>query len=66
MRQMRRDPRLSTIPVIMLTAKGLEMELGTVREQLGVVDILPKPFSVRQVVEKVEGCFAPAGSVGSP
>lgn len=57
----RTEPAFVELPVIMLTAKGLEMELSSVRDELGVREVLPKPFSVRQLVETVENCLAPAG-----
>jgi DNA-binding response OmpR family regulator len=60
--RMRREERLADIPVVMLTAKGLEMELDRMRGELGVCQVLPKPFSVRQMVEIVEACTAPSGA----
>lgn len=60
--RMRQETRLADIPVVMLTAKGLEMELDRMRSELGVWQVLPKPFSVRQLVEIVEGCTAPSGA----
>jgi CheY-like chemotaxis protein len=57
-RRMRREARLARVPVVMLTAKGLEMELDRVRSELGVTQVLPKPFSVRHLVELVEDCAA--------
>jgi len=60
--RMRREARLAEIPVVMLTAKGLEMELDRLRKELGVWKVLPKPFSVRQLVEIVEDCTAPSGA----
>jgi two-component system alkaline phosphatase synthesis response regulator PhoP len=60
--RMRREERLAGIPVVMLTAKGLEMELDRMRKELGVWQVLPKPFSVRQLVEIVESCTAPSGA----
>lgn len=57
-RLMRGEPRLAELPVVMLTAKGLEIERGRVCEELGVREILPKPFSPRELVDKVEECLA--------
>ncbi|MGQ9574692.1 MAG: response regulator [Thermoguttaceae bacterium] len=57
-KRMRAEPRLAPVPVIMLTAKGLEMELERVRNELRLSEVLPKPFSLRQLVEIVEGCVA--------
>ncbi len=48
----RADPRLKDVKIIMLTAKGREVE----REKgiaLGADDYITKPFSTREVIEKV-------------
>jgi CheY-like chemotaxis protein len=58
--RMRKDPALADLPVVMLTAKGLEMELGWLRDELGVREVLPKPFSLQELVETVENCLAAA------
>jgi two-component system, chemotaxis family, chemotaxis protein CheY len=55
-RRMRQDPRLAQVGVVMLTAKGLEMDLDRMRSELGVWQVMPKPFSVRQLVEVVDEC----------
>jgi CheY-like chemotaxis protein len=60
---MRREPRLAHLPVILLTAKGLELEHNWVREELKVQVLLPKPFSPRELVEKAENCLAASASV---
>lgn len=41
-------------PVILLTAKGLEIELEQVREQYGVAAMLHKPFSPSQLGQLAE------------
>lgn len=41
-------------PVILLTAKGLEIELDAVREQHGVAAMLHKPFSPAQLASLAE------------
>jgi CheY-like chemotaxis protein len=62
-REMQAIERLAGIPVIMLTAKGLEIELGWMREQYGVREVMPKPFSLRQLVDTVESCLSSAAPV---
>jgi len=57
--RMRQTERLASVPVLMLTAKGLEFEREQVRSSFGVLDVLPKPFSPRQLVDQVESCLAP-------
>jgi two-component system alkaline phosphatase synthesis response regulator PhoP len=60
---MRGDPRLASVPVLMLTAKSLELDSSRLREELGVRELLPKPFSVCELTETVRGCLA-CGSAG--
>ncbi|HPL62468.1 MAG TPA: response regulator [Syntrophales bacterium] len=51
-RMVRRDPRLSYIPVIMLTAKTDEVDkvLGL---EIGADDYITKPFSVRELIARI-------------
>ena len=48
-RQLKKDTRLATIPVIILTAKGEEVD-RTVGLELGADDYLVKPFSPRELI----------------
>jgi two-component system, OmpR family, phosphate regulon response regulator PhoB len=52
-RQIKRDPALSDIPVIMLTAKGEEVD-RVVGFELGADDYITKPFSPRELVLRVK------------
>lgn len=45
-------------PVILLTAKGLELEIDQVREQYGVDSMLHKPFSPAQLATLAEQCVS--------
>ncbi len=56
--RMRGDARLCQLPIIMLTAKGLELELSKLKDKLGVLQILPKPFSPSELVQRIERYFA--------
>jgi DNA-binding response OmpR family regulator len=38
----------------MLTAKGFELSRDDLRDNYGIVDVLLKPFSPRQLVKQVE------------
>ena len=49
--RLRGDPRTKQMCIIMLTAKGLELDLEGVREQLGINAVFAKPFSPSSVVE---------------
>ena len=50
--------RFATTPVIMLTAKGMELELPRLRDQLGIAATFMKPFSPKAIVRAVEDCIA--------
>jgi two-component system phosphate regulon response regulator PhoB len=61
---LRRDPRVSSIPIIMLTAKAAEIDrvLGL---ELGADDYVTKPFSPRELMLRVKRLLrtgAPAGA----
>ena len=51
-RRLRQDPRLGTVPILMLTARGEEHDkiLGL---ELGADDYLVKPFSPRELVARI-------------
>lgn len=52
---------LARIPVIMLTANAQEADLATGVE-LGAVDYVPKPFSPRDLVSRIQTALARAGT----
>ncbi len=52
-RHIRDDVRLSGIPIIMVSAKGLELDLDRMREELRLRSILYKPFSPRELTRLV-------------
>jgi CheY-like chemotaxis protein len=49
---------LADMPVILLTAKGLELELPRIRDELKITATFLKPFSPKEVVKAVEDCLA--------
>ncbi len=51
-RTVKRDPRTQQVPVVMLTAKGEEVD-KVVGFELGADDYVTKPFSVRELVLRV-------------
>lgn len=53
----RSDPRLAGLQIIMVTSKCLEFDVAVLREQLGLVDVLPKPFSPRELLKSVQTCI---------
>ena len=52
-RQLKADPRTREIPVLMLTAKGEEID-RVVGFELGAEDYVVKPFSVRELVLRIK------------
>ena len=57
LRRLRRD---SNVPVIMLTARGEEVD-RIVGLEIGADDYLPKPFSVRELVARINAILRRAG-----
>ena len=57
---LRGDPAFAKIPIIMLTAKGMELELPRLRDELRISATFLKPFSPREVVQAVGDCLAAA------
>ncbi len=55
---LRQLPAYATCPIILLTAKGLELELPRIRAELGIDAMFPKPFSPSAVVKAVEELLA--------
>ncbi len=53
-RELRKLPNYFDCPIILLTAKGLELELPRLREELGISGVFSKPFSPAAVVRAVE------------
>jgi two-component system alkaline phosphatase synthesis response regulator PhoP len=57
--RIRANPATRDLPVIMLTAKGLELSSADVREQYGVLCVLGKPFSPRELLRLVDAQLRP-------
>jgi two-component system phosphate regulon response regulator PhoB len=51
-RLLKRDPATARVPIVMLTAKGEEVD-RIVGLELGADDYIPKPFSPREVVLRI-------------
>jgi CheY-like chemotaxis protein len=49
--RLRALPAYATTPIILLTAKGLELELPRIQQELDINAVFPKPFSPSAVVE---------------
>lgn len=53
LRQMRSEPAIAAIPVILMTAKRQETDVNS-GFALGVVDYIVKPFNLRDLVARVQ------------
>ncbi len=53
-RELIKLPHYRECPIILLTAKGLELELPRLRDELGISGVFSKPFSPAAVVKAVE------------
>jgi two-component system, OmpR family, phosphate regulon response regulator PhoB len=60
-RQIKTDPRTKNVPVVMLTAKGEEVD-KVVGFELGADDYVTKPFSVRELVLRVKAVLRRAAA----
>jgi DNA-binding response OmpR family regulator len=59
-RRIRANPATKDLPILMLTAKGFELEQQEMMEKWGIVDIIAKPFSPRELVRLIDQIVAPA------
>ena len=59
-RALRADPATAAIPVIMLTARSSEADVGA-GFAAGADDYVPKPFSPRELVSRVEAVLSRVG-----
>ena len=64
-RQIKADPRTKHLPVVMLTAKGEEVD-RVVGFELGADDYVTKPFSVRELVLRLKAVLRRAGGGRPP
>ena len=58
----RQDPKLADLPAVMLTAKGYELKREDLQQRFGILDLLIKPFSPRELVISVEGYLSKCAS----
>lgn len=57
-RQLRNTPEYADCPIILLTAKGLELELPRLQEELAIDATFAKPFSPSAIVNTVNELLA--------
>ena len=53
-KEVRSMPETREMPIIMLTAKGFELSIEDIRQEYGVVELLSKPFSPRELLQLVD------------
>jgi two-component system phosphate regulon response regulator PhoB len=63
-RQLKADPRTRSVPVVMLTARGSEVD-RVVGFELGADDYVVKPFSIRELILRVGAVLRRAGALSS-
>jgi two-component system alkaline phosphatase synthesis response regulator PhoP len=52
-RRLRDNPQTADIPVFILTAKGYELSSEMISQELGVLRVISKPFSPRELLHDV-------------
>jgi CheY-like chemotaxis protein len=62
-RRISADETLRGLPVILLTAKGYELDEDQLRRELGVRRLMAKPFSPRELLQTVEELLAERAAV---
>jgi two-component system phosphate regulon response regulator PhoB len=65
LRRLRKDPETAHVPVVLLTARGEEVD-RVVGFELGADDYVVKPFSPRELVLRVQAHLRRAGDVDAP
>lgn len=55
----------SNLPILLLTARGMELDVPVVKDLLGISKVVLKPFSPRELLRDVQETLriAPAGAV---
>ncbi len=51
---LRKMPQFAHTPVIICSAKGYELDATRLRDELGVVNVLPKPFSPAELINLID------------
>src|SRR5207249_956661 len=64
-RQIRATPELATMPIVMLTARGDDVD-KIVGLELGADDYLAKPFNPRELLARIRAVLRRAGTSSAP
>jgi CheY-like chemotaxis protein len=62
-KRIQEEERLRGMPIILLSAKGLELDLSRLRAELGVSEVMFKPFSPSGLVATVKRCLSANASL---
>ena len=62
---MRSEPEFHDVPVILLTAKGFELDEEELRQELGIQAVICKPFSPRELLQLVQSLLAVTATGGT-
>ena len=62
-RKMRSEPDFHDIPVILLTAKGYELDEEELRQEFGIQAVICKPFSPRELLQLVQSLLGVSAAV---
>jgi len=65
-RRVRENPVTSDLPVLMLTAKGFELDHDAVAAQWNVTAVISKPFSPRELLKQVDAVLNQQPQATSP
>ncbi len=57
-RRVRNHPASADLPILMLTAKGLELDVEALQSQWNVIAVIAKPFSPRALLRTIETAIA--------
>ena len=57
-RELRSDPAAARLPIILLTAKGFEIDSDNLAQELRLSEVVLKPFSPRELLELAEHAIA--------
>jgi DNA-binding response OmpR family regulator len=56
--RIKETPETAGLPVIMLSAKGFELSSADIRDKFGIRALISKPFSPRELFQRVEATLA--------
>ena len=55
--RLRANEGYANTPIVLITGERLGLDLWYLTDELGIIATFEKPFSPKEVVEAVEGCF---------